>query len=52
MLNYGMKRILGLFLLATFVLAACGSPITDKSHEKSYDGAEKKAQREAGSDSE
>lgn len=43
-----MMRFVGLFLLAVFCLSACGSPIVDKSHEKSPDAAEKKAQKEAG----
>ncbi|MBS1701826.1 MAG: hypothetical protein JST12_09205 [Armatimonadetes bacterium] len=45
-----MKRILALFLLSSFVLAACGSPITDKSHEKSPNAAEQKAEKAAGTD--
>lgn len=47
-----MKRILALFILASFVLGACGSPIVDKSHENSSGAAEKKAEKAAGTDGE
>lgn len=48
MLQCSMKRIFALFLLASFVLVACGQPIVEKSHENSQGAAEQKAQKAAG----